>query len=76
MSSRSSSALIPIDFEGRQIHVFTDEQDEPWFAPADYYSTLGIHNIGQEFSLLNGEEKTPHRWRPLQWCTTGTSTAA
>jgi prophage antirepressor-like protein len=54
----STSSLVPFDFEGRQIRVFTDEQGEPWFVAADVCSTLGIGNVSQALSRLDADEKT------------------
>ena len=54
----STSSLVPFDFEGRQIRVFTDEQGEPWFAAADVCSTLGIGNVSQALNRLDADEKT------------------
>jgi len=58
MSNTTSSSLVPFDFEGSQIRVFTDEQGEPWFVAADVCSTLGIGNVSQALSRLDGDEKT------------------
>ena len=58
MNTTTSSALVPFDFEGSQIRVFTDEQGEPWFVAADVCSTLGIGNVSQALSRLDGYEKT------------------
>ena len=57
-NTTSSSSLVPFDFEGSQIRVFTDEQGEPWFVAADVCSTLGIGNVSQALSRLDGDEKT------------------
>jgi prophage antirepressor-like protein len=54
----STSSLVPFEFEGRQIRVFTDEQGEPWFVAADVCSTLGIGNVSQALSRLDADEKT------------------
>lgn len=54
----STSSLVPFDFEGRQIRVFTNEQGEPWFVAADVCSTLGIGNVSQALSRLDADEKT------------------
>jgi prophage antirepressor-like protein len=53
-----TSSLVPFDFEGRQIRIFTDEQAEPWFVAADVCSTLGIANVSQALSRLDADEKT------------------
>jgi hypothetical protein len=54
----SISSLMPFDFEGRQIPVFSDEQAEPWFVAADVCSTLGIGNVSQALSRLDADETT------------------
>lgn len=53
----STSALVPFDFEGRQIRVFTDEQGEPWFVAADVCHVLGIGNPRQAMTRLDDDEK-------------------
>ena len=54
----AAASMIPSAFEGSQIRVFTDEQGEPWFVAADVCSTLGIGNVSQALSRLDGNEKT------------------
>jgi hypothetical protein len=56
MSSNESS-LVPFDFEGSQIRVYTDEQGDPWFVRADFCSVLGIGNPRQAMSRLDEDEK-------------------
>lgn len=56
--NNGASSLVPFDFEGRQIRVFSDEQGEPWFVAADVCSTLGIGNVSQALSRLDADEKT------------------
>jgi hypothetical protein len=53
----STSSLVPFDFEGRQIRVFTDEQGEPWFVAADVCQVLGIGNPRQAMTRLDEDEK-------------------
>ncbi|MEY3929339.1 MAG: hypothetical protein RLZZ516_1049 [Cyanobacteriota bacterium] len=53
----STSSLVPFDFEGRQIRVFTDEQGEPWFVAADVCHVLGIGNPRQAMTRLDDDEK-------------------
>ncbi len=55
--SRNESSLVPFDFEGSQIRVFTDEQGAPWFVSADVCSVLGIGNPRQAMSRLDQDEK-------------------
>ena len=51
MNNTTSSALVPFDFEGSEIRVFTDEQGDPWFVAADVCNVLGIGNPRQAASL-------------------------
>jgi prophage antirepressor-like protein len=53
--SRNESSLVPFDFEGSQICVFTDEQG--WFVGADVCSVLGIGNPRQAMNRLDVDEK-------------------
>jgi hypothetical protein len=53
----STSSLVPFDFEGCQIRVFTDEQGEPWFVAADVCHVLGIGNPRQAMTRLDDDEK-------------------
>jgi prophage antirepressor-like protein len=56
--TNSAFSLVPFEFEGRQIRVFTDERGEPWFIAADVCSTLAIGNVSQALSRLDADEKT------------------
>ena len=55
--SNNESSLVPFDFEGRQIRVFTDEQGDPWIVGADVCSVLGIGNTRQAMNRLDQDEK-------------------
>jgi hypothetical protein len=57
MNNTTSGALVPFDFEGSQIRVFTDEQGDPWFVGADVCSVLGIGNPRQAMSRLDEDER-------------------
>jgi hypothetical protein len=67
----STSSLVPFDFEGRQIRVFTDEQGEPWFVAADVCHVLGIGNPRQAMTRLDDDERgvistdTPGGMQPM-----------
>ena len=54
----TASALVPFDYEGRQVRTYTDDQGEPWFVAADVCSVLAISNVSQALSRLDGDEKT------------------
>ncbi len=54
MSSNESS-LVPFDFEGSQIRVYTGKQGDPWFVGTDVCSVLGIGNARQAMSRLEKE---------------------
>ncbi|MFZ0407301.1 MAG: Bro-N domain-containing protein [Cyanobium sp.] len=56
MSSNESS-LVPFDFEGSQIRVFTDEQGDPWFVATDVCNVLGIGNPRQATTRLDDNER-------------------
>lgn len=55
--SSSESSLVPLDFEGRQVRVITDEQGEPWFVAADVCACLAIRNPSDALSRLDDDEK-------------------
>ena len=55
--SSSESSLAPLDFEGRQVRVITDEQGEPWFVAADVCACLAIRNPSDALSRLDDDEK-------------------
>jgi prophage antirepressor-like protein len=56
--SSINSSLIPFDFEGRQLRVFTDEQGSPWFVAVDVCNVLGIGNTSDALGRLDEDEKT------------------
>lgn len=47
--------LVPFDFEGSQVRVFTDAQGEPWFVAADVLSTISLDRKALE--RLDDDEK-------------------
>jgi len=57
MNSKTSSALVPFDFEGSQLRVFADERGDPWFVATDLCSVLGIGNPRQATTRLDADEK-------------------
>ena len=57
MSNTTSSSLVPFDFEGSQIRIFTDEQGDPWFVTTDVCNVLGIGNPRQATTRLDADEK-------------------
>ena len=68
MNNTTSGALVPFDFEGSQIRVFTDEQGDPWFVGADVCSVLGIGNPRQAMSRLDEDERVSFQLTPLALC--------
>lgn len=56
-TTTSSGSLVPFDFEGSQLRVFTDEQGEPWFIAADVCNVLGIGNPRQARTRLDDDER-------------------
>ena len=57
MNNTTSSSLVPFDFEGSQLRVFSDEQGEPWFVATDVCNVLGIGNPRQAMTRLDNDEK-------------------
>lgn len=57
MNNTTSGALVPFDFEGSQIRVFTDEQGDPWFVATDVCNVLGIGNPRQATTRLDDNER-------------------
>jgi len=57
MNNTTSSSLVPFDFEGSQLRVFSDEQGEPWFVATDVCNVLGICNPRQAMTRLDNDEK-------------------
>jgi prophage antirepressor-like protein len=57
MSNTTSSSLVPFDFEGSQIRIFTDEQGDPWFIATDVCNVVGIGNPRQATTRLDADEK-------------------
>jgi prophage antirepressor-like protein len=57
MNNTTSSSLVPFDFEGSQIRIFTDEQGDPWFVATDVCKVLGIGNPRQATTRLDHDER-------------------
>ena len=57
MNNTTSGALVPFDFEGSQIRVFTDEQGDPWFVATDVCNVLGVGNPRQATTRLDDNER-------------------
>ncbi len=53
----AASSLVPFDFEGRQIRVFSDEQGEPWFVAADVCGALHLPDTHKALGRLEEDEK-------------------
>ena len=54
----ASSPLLPLQYQGRQVRVITDEQGAPWFVAADVCSCLELSNPSDALSRLDDDEKT------------------
>lgn len=48
---------MPLQFEGRQVRIVTDEAGIPWFVAADVCTALGLGNSSQALTRLEADER-------------------
>jgi len=48
---------LPLQFEGRQVRIVTDDAGIPWFVAADVCAALGVGNSRDAFARLDDDER-------------------